>query len=1171
MTFIVKQCNMIIYFIIRKQVIQVHYEIVKSKELGFNEKRYVVINKKTKQLIDDCKKYGFLSPETARNRVCKRISLGELKGITENDIEVVESDELSGNRPVYVIVDSDSNTVIDNNCGVGWTKYCYAKSNLMGYIKHGSDYNPYEYLKTLDRDLYDFEMRYLRMNRISMYKGIIYKIHNSDSLEYDEIKTEAYKHAQRMYKLKSEDDELFFKLFDFCYNQISENTEVKSTADFDFGNANDEQRESITATEGPLLIIAGPGTGKTFTLVKRIVYIIKEKGVKPEEILVATFTNKAANELITRVTNELMDMGISVNVKDMYIGTIHSICLRLLDEFIEYTNLDRHYSQLDETAQVYMMSCAWNWKKFLEIKNFDKYFDKTKVGKLVKLINKFEEECVDVDAMLKSNSPYEACLGNAILVHRQILKENNKVTFTTMQTELLSLLKNRPEILKKIQSRVKYFLIDEYQDTNHIQEKILLMLSGENNNICVVGDDDQGLYRFRGASVGNIINFKDNFANGKCHEVELKYNYRSNKDIIDFYNRWMNMDNLINWNGYRLKKNLEPAKSATNDYADLKRHISTSVIKCVGDNTSEWEDKFCDLIIKLKKSGKITNYNQIAYLSKTVSNDKAKKLIKALESHGIPVYAPRANYFFLRDEIKQILGCLLLAFSEYLDCIKNSYFTKDCVKAANECIEKYPDILGEWIRKIQSSGNNSRLKMGKSITDIAYELLAFEPFRSYLDATPKDGIIAERKIRNISHIFNLLSQYQQLSSIGSTLLNEKNVKSKFEFLFNSYLVKYLNKTFEYEDEQEYAPSGCVSFLTIHQSKGMEFPVVIVDISEKLPQQNCTDIEDEILHKYSEYDEYEPQMFANQYDYWRKYYTAFSRAQNLLVLTADKSTQGICNELCKDVTSYEKFDFSSLDYATVKDVNIKNRYSFTSDVSLYDSCPVQYKFFRIYGFPQSPKRETILGTVVHEAIEHINNHIINNNFEYINDRTYIFDWIGNDYKRLAQEVHFGYDERIHKTAYGQAMNYINRCRKSFDTIIDAEIEVSNVNKEFILEGKIDMVYKWGGDLGIIDFKSGKKPDDINNSQVKLYRRQLEIYSYLLEKKTGQKVKKIGLYYTGTSKDSSSPVISFDISESSVHKTISVFKNTVKKIRDSDFDKCTENKELCKKCELRFYCK
>ena len=223
---------------------------------------------------------------------------------------------------MYVIVDSDSNTVIDNNCGVGWTKYCYAKSNLMGYIKHGSDYNPYEYLKTLDRDLYDFEMRYLRMNRISMYKGIIYKIHNSDSLEYDEIKTEAYKHAQRMYKLKSEDDELFFKLFDFCYNQISENTEVKSTADFDFGNANDEQRESITATEGPLLIIAGPGTGKTFTLVKRIVYIIKEKGVKPEEILVATFTNKAANELITRVTNELMDMGISVNVKDMYIGTI---------------------------------------------------------------------------------------------------------------------------------------------------------------------------------------------------------------------------------------------------------------------------------------------------------------------------------------------------------------------------------------------------------------------------------------------------------------------------------------------------------------------------------------------------------------------------------------------------------------------------------------------------------------------------------------------------------------------------------------------------------------------------------------------------------------------------------------------------------------------------------
>ena len=248
-----------------------HYEIVKSKELGFNEKRYIVVNKRTGKLIDDCNKYGFLSPKTAISRVCKRISMGELKGITENDIVAVESDELSGNRAVYVIVDTDSNTVIDNNCGVGWTQSRYAKSNLMGYIKQGSEFKPYEYQKMLERDLYDFEMRYLRMNRLSIYKGIIYNIRNSGSLEYDEIKTEAYKHTKKLFKLKREDDELFFRLFDFCYNQIFEKTEIKRTADFNFGEANDEQREAIAATEGPLLIIAGPGTGKTFTLVKRIV------------------------------------------------------------------------------------------------------------------------------------------------------------------------------------------------------------------------------------------------------------------------------------------------------------------------------------------------------------------------------------------------------------------------------------------------------------------------------------------------------------------------------------------------------------------------------------------------------------------------------------------------------------------------------------------------------------------------------------------------------------------------------------------------------------------------------------------------------------------------------------------------------------------------------------
>lgn len=1147
-----------------------HYEIVKSEELSFFEKRYVVINKKTNQIIDNCRKVGFLSPESAKKRVRKSISLGKLKGITENDIEIIVSDKLSGIRPVYIIVDSDSNTVIDNNLGFGWTDLKYAKSNLMRYIAYGSDFKPYEYLKSLDRDLYNFEIQYLSMNRISLYKGIINIIRKNASLEYDELKNKAYEYAQKRHKLKKADNELFLRLFDFCYNEQSENNEAKSTEDFDFGTANPEQRDAITTTEGPLLIIAGPGTGKTFTLVKRIVYIIKEKGVKPEEILVSTYTNKAANELITRVTNELMDMGISVNVKDMYIGTIHSICLRLLDEFIEFTNLDRHYGQMDETAQIYMMSCWWNWNKFLKIENFEKYFDYTNVRSLVKCINKFEEECVDIEPMLKSNDPYEVCLGKAILVHRQILKENNKVTFTTMQTELLNLLRNHPEILRKVQSRIKYFLIDEYQDANHLQEKILLMLAGEKNNICVVGDDDQGLYRFRGASVGNIINFKNNFAKDECREIVLEYNYRSNKQIIEFYNKWMNLDSLIDWQEYRLKKEIKPAKPATDDYASLKRHISTSVIKCVGENVSEWESRVCDLITKLKNSGKITDYNQIAYLSKSVSSDKTKNLIKALESHGISVYAPRANYFFDRDEIKQLLGCLLLAFPEYLDDIKHSYFTSDCTEAANECILKYPDTLGKWIKKMQLAQCGS-LKTGKSITDIAYELLEFEPFRSYLEVTPTDGILAERKVRNISQIFKLISQYQELSSKGSVVLTESNIKSKFGFLFNSYLIKYIGAVSEYEDEKEYAPSGCVSFMTIHQSKGMGFPVVIVDISENIPQQFNAKAEDEILHKYSEYTEYEPQIFVNKFDYWRKYYTAFSRAQNLLILTAETDTKDICREMCNDIPSYESFDFSSLDYAAVKSANIKNRYSFTSDISVYDSCPLRYKFFRIYDFPQAPKRETVLGTVVHDAIEHINKQVLDDKLENTKDRAYIFDWIGNDYERLAQQEHFNVDERIHKTAYGHVMNYINRCGKSFDIIIDAETEVSSVNKDYILEGKIDMVYKCGNDLGIIDFKSGKKPVDLNDAQVRNYRRQLEVYSYLLEKKTGKKVRKISLYYTGTSKDEGSPVIAFDMTESSVHKTITGFDDTVKKIMNSEFNRGAENKELCKKCEFRFYCK
>lgn len=303
---------------------------------------------------------------------------------------------------------------------------------------------------------------------------------------------------------------------------------------FDFGNANDAQREAITTTDGPLLIIAGPGTGKTYTLVQRIIYLIKEKDIKPEEIMVATFTEKAAKELVTRITNELDKLNIPVNLNDMYVGTFHSICLRIIKEHLEYTRIKKNYRMMEQFDQQYMIFQHINI--FRSLPYFDKLFKNNigawkQSGKIASYINNFLEELVNPNEMLLDDDPQILAIANIMDEYQKILADENLIDFTSIQTEAYRLLEENSEILKEIQSQIRYIMVDEYQDTNYIQEKIVFLLAGEQKNICVVGDDDQGLYRFRGATIRNILEFPMHFKNGECRRVDLTVNYRSEKKL----------------------------------------------------------------------------------------------------------------------------------------------------------------------------------------------------------------------------------------------------------------------------------------------------------------------------------------------------------------------------------------------------------------------------------------------------------------------------------------------------------------------------------------------------------------------------------------------------------------------------------------------------------------
>lgn len=424
-------------------------------------------------------------------------------------------------------------------------------------------------------------------------------------------------------------------------------------------NINPNQLEAITTTEGPVLIIAGPGSGKTFTLVERVTHLITQKNINPNNILISTFTEKAAKEIITRISNRLTELKIDVNINEMYIGTLHSICLKVLKDNLEYTRLKKNYRTLDQFEQQYFI--YQKIKEFLDLEGYEFLYKNNKIPKpwkqsefIAKYVNKLSEENINPNKLNNFNDCKIKPLGKVYSKYLELLEEENLIDFSTIQTEAYRLLENNPNVSSKLQEQIKYLMIDEYQDTNSIQEKIIFKLCGDKNNICVVGDDDQGLYRFRGATIRNILEFPKNFKQ-ECKVIKLNTNYRSHPDIIDFYNKWIGEKK---WSGFRYNKKIIPRDG---DFTD-----NPAVIKVVGEDLEKnWHEEILDFINELKTSNKLDDLNQIAFLFSSVKNDKVIKLAQFLEGNCIPVYSPRANVFFDREEIKYIIGAMMMVFPQW--------------------------------------------------------------------------------------------------------------------------------------------------------------------------------------------------------------------------------------------------------------------------------------------------------------------------------------------------------------------------------------------------------------------------------------------------------------------------------------------------------------------------
>lgn len=940
---------------------------------------------------------------------------------------------------------------------------------------------------------------------------------------------------------------------------------------------NSEQEKAINTIEGPLLISAGPGTGKTATLVNRYAKMVIEHGISPENILVTTFTEKAAKEIITRISYEISDFDLN----DVYIGTFHSICLRIVRDniaFIPYVK--KNFVLMDEFDQKYFIYQRFN-SEFCRLPHFSVLdfgnrgiWEKSSI--LADWLNGLAEELVNADELLQSDSLRYVALGEAKKLYNELLESQNRLDFSTIQATAYELLKNNECVCDKYRKLFKYMMIDEYQDTNSIQEKLIFLLS-ETDNICVVGDDDQALYRFRGATIKNILDFKNKFDPGKCVEVKLTINYRSAPEIIDFYNSWMKeyANDFFAWNGYRIDKTIVSTEGRS------RKKVTTPVLRISGDSVDEWCDEIYKLLVSLKDSGKITNYNQVAFLFRSVTNEKAKHLANYLEEHSIPVYSPRSKMFFDRYEIKAVIGLLLHLFSDFEEDLledDNSWFA-DMVSYYNDCLDIAYELMDQdselesWVSYRMTELSSLKGNTDYAFTRLVYQLFTFDYFREIIDTDLSSGVADQRAIRNLAILTNILSKFESIERVEVISSDRKvNILQK---LFRTYF-RFLMKggMDEYQDESEYAPSGCVSFMTIHQSKGMEFPVVIVDSLYDSPKRDAKSVLEEVYDEFTDRNNYEPEEDIKYYDFWRRYYVAFSRAEELLILTTpivpsgrSQSPSKFFSKAWEDLeqcdseqTSFEEFNFNS-----VKKSDLKQSYAFTTDISKYERCSLEYKMFRELGFSEIRVGSTLFGSLVHQTIEDIHDAILRDETDTI--KANIGDWFEQNYQGLVMTEHSYLAPTAKAAALRYITNYFNNSKDMWSNIREAEVRLSYPIDDYILNGQIDMLKGKGDTVEIVDFKTGDKPSKMTDAMLEVYEKQLQVYAHLVEQKYGVEVSEMKLYYLSAAED---PVISFEKDKNRIADMMDEFSQVVKKIEAHDYSSRTQDKSICKDCDMRYYC-
>ena len=523
---------------------------------------------------------------------------------------------------------------------------------------------------------------------------------------------------------------------------------------------NDKQYEAVVNTKGPCLVIAGAGSGKTKVLTHKIAYIMQEENAKPWDILAITFTNKAANEMKERIANLVGD-----NVKDMWVGTFHSICVRILRRFIDRIGFDTSFIIFDTSDQKTLIK---NCLKDLAID--DKLFNERSVQS--EISNAKNDMLEPFQYTAKAMGDYrKEKIATVYELYQKRLKENNAIDFDDIINYTIKILMENPDVLEYYSNKFKYVLVDEYQDTNKAQFTLITLLASKNGNITVVGDNDQGIYSFRGADISNILNFEKDFPGTKI--IKLEQNYRCTGNILKAANA------VIKNNEVKYAKKLW----TENEIGKLPKVY-------LADNEYDEGSYIVEQIEHLKRE-KYYKYSDFAILYRM--NTQSRAIEDIFRRENIPYKIIGGLKFYERKEIKDIIA--------YLRLIQN---TSDNLSLKRIINEPKRGIGKTSLDSIEELANNEGISMYKIIKDAQQYGLN----RIYLKSRDFINVIEElrqkQKDLTISELIKLTLKktgYMQALKDEKTIEAENRIENLDEFL-----------TVAIEFEEQFAENTLAEFL-----------------------------------------------------------------------------------------------------------------------------------------------------------------------------------------------------------------------------------------------------------------------------------------------------------------------------------------------------------------------